>query len=452
MIFKTEEQSHFYKKALLMILPMALQNLINVGVTMADVVMLGRVSETALSGASLGGQVYFVVSLFLFGITSGASVLTAQYWGQRNLKVIEQILAFAMRIGVIVAFIFSLLVLFFPTEAMRIFSNDAAVIEAGAQYLEIVAFSYVLSAITTVYLLIMRSVERVYIATAVYFASFLLNIVLNAIFIYGLLGAPAMGVRGAALGTLLSRIFELVVMLCYAIFRNKEIRLRFRYLFHVEKWIIKDFFKYASPVIVNELLWGSAVSVNAAIIGHLGQSATAANAVAQMSRQMAMVVSFGVSAAAAIMIGKVIGEGKFDAAKVYAARFIKLSVITGVAGGILLFILRPLLVSTMVTSADAKSYLSTMLIILVFYVICMSYTCNMIVGIYRAGGDTKVGMIFDVGTMWFISIPMALFAAFVMKWPVQVVYIFMMSDEFIKFFLTTVRYKQGKWLKVVTRN
>jgi Na+-driven multidrug efflux pump len=181
-IDEREEKRHFYKLVFSLVLPMALQNLINVGVSTADVVMLGKVSETALSASSLAGQVQFIMSLIFFGLTSGACVLTAQYWGKKDIRTIEKVLAIAMRLALAVAVLFTVVVLLFPIPVMRVFSNEADVIEQGASYLKIIAFSYIIMAITIIYLNIMRSVERVIIATVVYLVSLITNVILNAIF------------------------------------------------------------------------------------------------------------------------------------------------------------------------------------------------------------------------------------------------------------------------------
>jgi putative MATE family efflux protein len=447
----TEEKKQFYARAVGMILPMALQNLINVGVSAADVFMLGRVSETVLSAASLAGQVYFVVSLFLFGITSGASVLTAQYWGKKNVDAIEKVMGLALLIGLVVSAAFSVVVWFWPEAVMHIFTNEPAVIAEGVKYLRIVLFSYTFSTISTVYLYIMRSVERVIVATAVYAMSFVLNVVLNAVFIFGMFGCPAMGVEGAALGTLFARIFEVLCVAVYAHFINHEVRLRLRYIIHVESWVWKDFMHYSGAVILNELFWGMAVSATTAIIGHLGEAASAASAVAQVSRQLATVVSFGVASSAAVVVGKAIGEGKKEQAVLYSKRFIMLGGVTGTCGAALILLFRPAIISAFVTSAEAADDLHLMLFVISYYAVCMSVSCTMIVGLFRAGGDTKIGMLLDTGLMWGISIPFGALAAFVWKLPVKTVYVILMSDEVIKIFFSTARYRSFKWLKNVTR-
>ena len=311
------EWGKFYRTVIALVVPMALQNLINVGVTAADVIMLGAVGEKALSGASLAGQVQYIMTLFLFGLTSGATVLTAQYWGKGDKKAIEKILGMAVKAAVCVTALFTVAAFAIPEYLMRIFTSDPEVIAEGINYLQIVGFTYLMIGVTQAYLYIMRSVERVVVATVVYLMSLICNIILNAVFIFGLFGLPAMGVRGAALGTLCARILEVVLVAGYARLFNKEIKLRMQYVIHTDRVLFRDFMQYALPVVINEVMWGLGTATNTAILGHMGSAAVAANSVAQVARQLATVVAFGLSSAAAIQLGKTIGEKKTEHARAY---------------------------------------------------------------------------------------------------------------------------------------
>lgn len=446
-----EENKLFYKRVLALVIPMALQNLINVGVTSTDVIMLGKVGEVVLSGASLAGQIQFIMTLFFFGITSGAAVLTAQYWGKRDIVSIEKILGMALRISMIVATVFFVLALFIPQYLMRIFTPEEAVIHEGIKYLRIVALSYIPMALSSVYLNIIRSVEKVLVSTIVYLISLILNIALNAIFIFGLLGFPVMGIQGAALATLIARTMELIMVLIYAKKVNKVVCIRIKHFFNFAPLLFKDFLVYSVPVILNEIMWGVGVSANAAILGHLGSSAVAANSIAQVCRQLATVVAFGLANATAILIGKLIGELKYDYAKVYARKFVKLSIMFGVVGGLIILLLRPLILQSMNLSGQAASYLSMMLFVMSYFVLAQAFNTTLIVGVFRSGGDTKFGLLLDVATMWGCSILIGAVAAFFFKAPLPVVYVILMSDEIIKLPLTTKRYISYKWLKNVTR-
>lgn len=446
------EWGSFYRTVIALVVPMALQNLINVGVTAADVIMLGAVGEDALSGASLAGQVQYIMTLFLFGLTSGATVLTAQYWGKGDKDAIEKILGIAVKTAVFVTALFTAAALVVPGLLLRIFTGDPVVIAEGIKYLRIVAFTYVMIGITQAYLYIMRSVERVIVATVVYLLSLVCNIIMNSIFIFGLFGLPAMGVSGAALGTLCARILEVVLVAGYARFFNKDIKLRLRYVIHTDKVLFGDFMKYALPVVINEVMWGLGTAANTAILGHMGSPVVAANSVAQVARQLATVVSFGLSSAAAIYLGKTIGEKKMEHARAYAKRFIGLSLIMGVLGGAVILIASPVASAFLSLSAEAKDYLRIMFFVMSYFVVGQAFNTTMVVGIFRSGGDTRFGLILDVSTMWCCSILLGFLAAFVFKLSVPIVYMILMSDEIIKIPITSWRYRSCKWLRDVTRD
>ena len=446
-----QEKTDFYKKVFALVLPMALQNLINTGITTADVVMLGKVGETVLSGASLAGQIQFILNLFFFGITSGATVLTAQYWGKGDCKTIEKILGIALRLAIIMAGIFMTLSLVIPEKLMHIFTSDPLVVTEGAKYLQMVAPTYLFMAVTMVYLNIARSIERVVISTLVYLVSLFINVVGNAVFIFGLFGFPAMGIEGAALSTLIARAVELAIVLFYAKYINKVIQIRISDIFARNSVLFADFLKYSLPVVLNELIWGAGFSANSAIIGHLNQSVVAANSVAQVARNLATVVSFGVAAATAIILGKVIGENKQQFARIYAKRLVRLSLFFGILGGAMILLARPWIIQFFAMSDLAQDYMEFMFLVMAGFVVCQSLNTTIIVGVFRAGGDTRVGLFIDAGTMWCGSILLGFFAAFVFHAPVKIVYLILLCDELLKLPFSFGRMKQEKWLNNVTR-
>lgn len=446
------ERRSFYRSVFSLVLPMALQNLINVAVTSADVLMLGSVGETVLSASSLAGQVQFIMTLFFFGLTSGAAVLTAQYWGKGDTKTIEKVIGIAMRFSLLVSVVFTAVVLIFPAQVMSIFTTEQPVIDEGVKYLQIVAVSYILTSITMVYLNIMRSVERVVISTIVYLCSLICNVLINSLLIFGLLGFPKMGIQGAAIGTVIARTLELVITLVYSRRKANPVRLHFKSLFVHNKVLFRDFLRFSIPVTLNELMWGLGVSMNSVIIGHMGSSVVAANSVAQVTRQLATVVAFGIANATAIMIGKAIGANFYEEAKLYAKRFVKLTLIFGAVGAVVVLGVAPIVLALMNLSPEAQGYLVVMMGIMSYFVFAQAFNTTAIVGIFRAGGDTKFGLFVDVTTMWCGSILMGAICAFVFHWPVAWVYVVLMSDEILKIPLTVWRYKSKKWLRNVTRD
>lgn len=434
-----------------LVIPMALQNLINTGVSACDVFMLGKVGETALSASSLARQVQYIMSLFLFGLTSGATVLTAQYWGKGDKKTIERILAMGMCMAVAVTAIFTLVSLLMPETLIRIFTNESEVIREGVKYLRIVAFSYIAIGITDVYLYIMRSVERIKVATAVYLSSLICNVILNAVFIFGMFGCPAMGIRGAALATLLARILELILVIGYAKIYNREILFRMKYFFHMDSGLLKDFLVCAVPVILNEVLWGIANSASTAILGHMGSAAVAANSVAQVTKEMSMVVSFGISNAAAIYLGKTIGEKKYQHARAYAERFVKLSILLGIGSAVIILLSSQMIIMVMAMTPLTKDYLRFMMCVMAYYAVAQTLDETVIVGIFRSGGDTRFGLIIDLTAMWGCSVLLGAAAAFVFHCSVPFVYALLMSDELVKIPIIWGRYKNCSWIRNITR-
>lgn len=442
----------FYRSVFALVFPMAIQNLINVGVTATDVFMLGRVGEKVLSGSSLAGQIQFIMMLVFFGITAGATVLTAQYWGKHDTATIEKILGMGLSGGIVIAAAFTVLALLIPESLVGIFTSDAEVIFEGAKYLRIVGLSYVFMAVTQVYLNIMRSIERVVVATVVYFVSLLVNIVINAVLIFGLFGAPRLEIAGAAIGTLCARITETVMVLLYARYKNKIVKIRIRNMVRIDRLLLSDYIRYAMPVIINELMWGFGTSANTAIIGHLGSEAVAANSVAQVARQLAQVVVFGISNATAIWLGKTLGERKPEHARAYARKFAVLSLILGILGGAFILLLGPVVSSVLTLSAVSRRYLGFMFFVMSYFVVGQAFNTTMVCGVFRSGGDTKFGLVMDVATMWGCSILLGAVAAFYFHASVPVVYVILMSDEIIKMPICWWRYRKYKWLRDVTRD
>lgn len=450
--FAEENKAQFYKNVFALVLPMALQNLINVGVTSADVIMLGKVGEIALSSSSLAGQIYFILSLILFGLTSGAAVITSQYWGKKDIDTIEKVLGIALQFGVVLGLVFCAVSQMMPETLMKIFTSEPEVIESGAAYLKIVSWSFPLASGTLVFLNIMRSVEKVIISTVVYLVSLIFNVIFNAVFIFGLGPAPEMGVEGAAVATLLARVVEVMIVLIYCKFWRQTIHVRFKYLMHRDKILMRDFKVYALPVVLNELAWGVGMSAVAAVIGHMGSAAVAANSVTQVTRQLSQVVIFGIANATAIILGRTIGENKEELARIYGDRLVKLSAILGLFASGVVFCVGPIAKRFLTLSPQAGEYLSQMMLIMTFYVICQAIDVTYIVGVFRAGGDTRVGLILDAVSLWGICIPLGFIAAFILELPVWAVYLCLTCDEMLKLPFSHYRYKSGKWLKNITRD
>lgn len=441
----------FLKTMFALTIPMAVQNLINVGVVSTDVIMLGKLNEISLSAASLASQIQFILTLLLFGVGSGATVLTAQYWGKKDLKSIEKIMGTGIKLSFLLSFLFFSLSFFFPKYAMGIFTNDKLVIEEGIKYLRIVSFSYLTSSISIVYLVMMRSVEKVMISTIVYAISLIINFIINYLLIFGNFGFPKLGIQGAAIGTLIAKIIELIIVFYYNYKKNDLVKLKLKYILNEDLFLKKDFFKFATPTILNEVLWSAGVAASVAILGRMGTAIVAANSITGVVRQLAMVVGFGLANTTAIMVGKEIGSHNYKIAETYAKNLLYTTFIFSLIGSLLVFFISPFIMRNYAMTEQIREYLSFSLKILLYYILFQGINVTLIVGVFRAGGDTKYALYLDVASLWGWSIIISATAAFYLKLPPKIVYFLIMSDEIVKLPFGLWRYKTKKWLNNVTR-
>lgn len=449
------EKKAFYRYALAVTAPIALQNFMDAAVSSADVIMLSFVGQNAMAASSLAGQVAFVLQMLLFGISSGASVLSAQYWGKGDRRAVERVMGLSLKITLLIACLFTLAAAAVPQYIMRIFTNDAALIDAGKDYLRAVSASYALGGFATVYLSVMRSVERVKLSAAIHCSAVGMNVLLNACFIFGIGPFPKLGIVGVALATSITRLLEAAACLLDARL-CRIIRLRLCDLLARGGSLTRDFVRYSVPAAANDMIWGLAFSVYSVILGHLSSNIVAANSVAAVVRTLGTVVCFGVSSSAAIILGKTMGDNRLAQARVYARRFAVLSVLTALVGGALIFCCRPLVMRFMhyyVTVTDTvQRELNIMLYINSYYVLGQSVNTMLICGIFRAGGDVKFGLRCDICAMWLYAVPMGLLCAFVFKIPEMWVYFVLCLDEFVKMPVVIAHYRHGKWLKNITHN
>lgn len=446
-----EKKKMIYKLLVSLVTPIAFQYLMSSAVSAADAVMLGFLDQNSLSASSLATQAAFVYSLFYGAFISGTTVMASQYYGKKDMKSVEQILAIAMRYALLVGLLFTCATLFIPGVIMRIFTSDQVLIDAGAVYLRTVSLSFVLTGFSQVYFCIMKVCGRAGLSSLIGSLSVVINIFLNAVFIFGLFGLPAMGIAGAALATVFARVFEVVVVLI-VLFRGKCVSLRLGYVFGgASKVLHKDYWHYTLPLLFNQLGWGGGITMYSVIMGHLGTDATAANAIANIVRNMIASLCWGIAAGVGIIIGQMLGRGELDDAKKAGGSFVRLSIAIGVFSGLVILALIPLVLPLVSLSAQAKIYLKAMLFMAAYYIIGNSLNSTIIAGIFPAGGDTKFGMVCDLVTLWVVIVPAALLAAFVFQWPVLVVAFILTLDEFVKIPVVYIHYKKYKWLNNITR-
>ncbi len=446
------EKNVFYKKLIALVFPVAIQNLMTALVSASDALMLGFLDQTALSAVSLATQAQFVLNLFFSAITIGTTVLAAQYWGKQDRESVEEVLCIALKMSILISMIFFIAAFFFPRVFMQVFTNEMPLIEAGIPYLRIVSWSYLFMGFSQIYLCIMKNSGRTTKSTIYGSSALVLNILLNAILIFGLSGFPQMGIAGAALATTISRAVELFL----TVFENVKtgiVRVRLKYFCSDFVRLKRDYYRYTMPVLANELVWGCGFTMFSVIMGHLGSDAVAANSVANIVKNMIACVCLGIGTGSGILVGNELGIGNLETAKKYGSLLCKISLITGAVSGLFILLSGPLvLMFTTSLTEQAHAYLQIMLYICSYYMIGKSINSTVIAGIFCAGGDTKFGFICDAVTMWIIIIPLGAFAAFILHLPVLAVYFLLNLDELIKLSAVYRHYKQYKWVKNLTTN
>ncbi|MCL2099343.1 MAG: MATE family efflux transporter [Oscillospiraceae bacterium] len=453
-LFVTEKQ--FYKNVFRLVLPLIAMNALHLLMNFCDIFMLGRLgdmSETVISAAQLANRPFFLFSMLIFGSMSGAIVLCSQYWGKKDLDTINSVAGTTLAFLLPVCIIFMTVCMIFAPQLMSLMSNDESVIQAAVSYLRIILFSFIFSLITSLFSGILRSVQKVKMPFAASLTGNILNIFLNAVLIHGLFGFPALGIKGAAAGTVISRVAESSIILIYIIFFESTVRFTLKKMFRIHIYIIKDFFRYSLPVIANEFAWGFGVTVHSAMIGNMSKDQHAAYTISNMIEQIAMMAMIGFSTACCVIIGEAIGEGKDDdtVAK-YARSFIGLAACFAVISGGTAFICRNLIINIFEISDVTKAYASQLVTVVTCFILLKTFNCVSIVGIFRGGGDTKTGMIIDCVFMYAVSIPMGLTAIHVLKFNVPLVYAFQISDELAKLPFVFWWVKSRRWIKNITRS
>lgn len=440
----------FYHQIFKLVLPIVIQNLLSAAVSSADVVMLNSVGQSAISAVSLAAQYASVLFMVFYGLGTGATILCAQYYGKGDLQAIQVVEGIALRFSLLISLVFAGAVLLVPEGMMRVFTNDTELITIGASYLRCMSVSYLCWGITEVYLAVLRSIGRVVISTAMNVLAFSLNIFLNAVFIFGLFGAPKQGAMGVAIATSASRFIELIACLIVS-FLSKDIKLDFRYLFVRNKMLFSDFVKLSLPALGNDISWSVAFSMYSVIIGHLGTDAVAANSFVVVVRNFGTILCYGMGSAGGILLGNIIGENRLEEAEDGAKKVMKLTVITGAIGGLIILAAMPFVLKYAALSEQAMHYLKYMLLINVYYVMGTAVNTTLIAGVFRAGGDSRFGFICDTIDMWCYAVPLGFFAAFVLKLPVMWVYFLLCTDEFVKWPWVIKHYRSRKWLNNITR-
>lgn len=439
----------FLKKVVTIALPVAMQGMLNTVVNLVDNLMIGSLGSTAIASVGLANKVFFVFSLLVFGVVSGSGILAAQYWGNGDVKNIRKVLGLALMISLSAALLFLIPAKLNPRMIMRIFTTSDASIQMGASYLGVAAFTYPFSAVTTSYVAMLRAVNRVKAPVIISCFTIFINIVFNYILIFGKFGAPAMGVAGAAIATLIARVVEATVILCVVYYTKSPLACHVRELFGYSKAFLNQFLATASPVIMNEFVWGLGTTIYSMAYGRMGDDAVAAITIATTIQDIVVVLFQGLSAATAVILGNELGAGKMKLAEQYAKNFFILQFIVTAAAALVCVGIRWGVIGLYqpgISDAVAMD-VSRCLIVFACFMPSKMFNYVNIVGVLRSGGDTKMCLFIDASGVWLIGIPLAFLGGLVWKQPIYVVYGLVMLEEVYKTVLGYVRYRQKKWLR-----
>lgn len=453
-------KKEFAKKLFYIALPITIQSLISTSVNMVDTFMIGKLGEYQIAALGVANQIFFIFNLLAMGLFSGSNVLISQYYGflvtntGEKIKVyknkIKEIMGYSMVVGIFTALIFIAALFIMDDYIIKIFNDNSYVIKYGLDYLYIVIFGYLFTAISLCYGISYRSIGKSYIPMVTSFIAVIINIILNYVLIFGKFGAPVLGVKGAAIATLIARIIEAVLLIAIVHKSTPLFIVSISNLKSLKRSFVKQINETIMPVVVNEMCWGFGMVVYAVIYGRIGVTALASIQICTSIQNVFMVLFFGISHASCVMIANKIGEDDMEGTKIYSAYFLKTALGIGVSIGILLFLSKGFILSFFDVSSEVYRSSDNILMLSSFIFPIRFINILLIVGILRGGGDTKAALYFELITMWLIGVPAALAGAFVFKLGVEYVYGLVLIEEFIKFFCCLIRYRSFKWINNLT--
>lgn len=441
----------FYRVLLRLAIPIILQNFITAAMNIIDVAMIGQLGETAVAAVGLSNQAFFVLSLLLFGISSGSAIFTAQFWGQRDVANVRRVLGLCLFLGVSGGTVFTIISVFFPSAFLGIYTRDLAVIEAGSPYLRISGLGYILTAITFSYASILRSTEEVRLPMLVSVIAIIFKTVLSYLLIFGHLGLPQLGILGGAIGTVVARFLECVLLISLTYLRKTAAAASLSEMNGFKGGYLRKYIKTAMPVAFNELAWSLGITTYNLVYARIGTEAIAAMNIVFSIENLAFVAFIGISEATGIMIGNRIGAGEEQQAYQYARRSIILGVMGALMIGGVILLSSGAILSIYNISATARDYSHKVLIISALSLWLRVTNLLIIVGVIRAGGDTRFGMVLDVSSIWLVGVPLALLGGFVFHLPVYHVYLLIMAEEAIKLAIGLYRFASKRWINNLVR-
>lgn len=444
-----ETDKNFYKKMVQTALPIAVQSVIMTGVNMVDTIMLGALGETALSASSLATQFVQLFTFLCMGISMGASVLTSRYWGARNFDSLRKTITVALRFTVVLGILFTILDGLIPQQIMQLYSNEADVVAGGTIYLKWSLPTFLLMALSTVSTNILRSAGMAMVPLVASAVSFAINIGANYIFIFGEMGAPAMGVAGAALGTVIARVVEIGVVCGYFFFIDKKIGYRLRYFFSSCGDLVAEFLRTSVPVMFSDGLLGVGESMLAIIMGHIGSQFVSANAITTVVQRVSTVFITGISFAGCFIIGQTLGEHRMEAVKRQSNTMLLIGTVIGCAAAVIIQLLSNPVINYYNIADETKEIARQLMDVISIIIIFRSTNSVLTKGVLRGGGDTRFLLVADTVTMWCMAIPLGYVGGILLNIPPFWIYMCLHCDQIIKAFLAVWRLRSGKWIKKV---
>ncbi len=445
----TKDRS-FYRSLVTLAVPISLQNLITFGVNFADNLMIGSLGDNAISGVYVGGQLQSVVQMFVGGIEGAILILAAQYWGKRDTASIRKVVSIGVKFALGVGILASLVAVLFPQWVIRAFTQEPGVIQEGAAYVQIVGFTYLFFSVSQVMIAAMRSVETAKVGLYISCMALVVNVCLNYVFIFGCLGFPAMGVRGAALATLVSRIMEMCVGIGYVFFVDRKLRLSVRDLLHTDRQLLRDFVRYGLPVIGGQVVWSVNSLANTKILGCYSAGVIAAASITGMLHNLIYVWMNGLSSAVGIITGKTVGAGQYEKMKEYSKTVQMIFLFVGLISGAVVFLFRDGFISLYSASAEAQVYARQFINVISVTIIGTCYQAACLFGLVKSGGDISFVFKNDTIFVFLVVIPSALIAMWLGA-PPWVVFACLKCDQILKCFVAIVKINRYNWMKNLTR-
>ena len=446
------KEKQFYKTFLTLTVMIALQNLLAFGVNLADNMMLGRYSETSIAAASLVNQIQYLLQMIsVNGIGTGALAIVSQYWGKGETEPIRRIIALMMKFAAAVGIIFCAATFFFPDTVIGLMTDKASVRAEGIIYLRLMSFTYLTFPLQSSLVMAMRGVRTVNVGPITSAISLVTNVALNWVFIYGNLGAPEMGIKGAAVATLISRVFELVITGAYVRFFDKKLRLRILAFFKPDAYYLGDFCRAALPVIGSATSWGIGTIMQTVILGHLSETVIAANSIAVVVHQVVGVYSFGATWSSGVIIGNIVGAGELEKVRPYTRTPQLLFIANGIVTSLALLLLRSPVLGLYILTPETRQMANTFLTVLCITVLGTSYLFPVESGIILSGGHTRYAVVVDTLHIWLWVIPASALSAFVFHFPPLVTFILLKSDQFLKCIPNAITVNRYRWIRNLTR-